>query len=179
MSRRDTARLRGAARAPSEHAEDRGGAQTGRVAPFRARRGRAPGALRPRLARLLALWLALGGAPACSGPFLVFPGGALSGELVTEPVTDWSFASGGTLELETRPQHPYSVTLRAVVRDGVLYVDAAERRRWHAFLRADRRVRVRIAGRVYPLEAVLVGRPGELPGFDPDRFVYRLDPRSE
>jgi hypothetical protein len=30
---------------------------------------------------------------------------------------------------------------------------------------------------VYPLQAVLVGRPGELEGFDADRFVYRLDPR--
>lgn len=27
--------------------------------------------------------------------------------------------------------------------------------------------------------AVLVGRPGELEGFDPDRFVYRLDPRAD
>ena len=30
---------------------------------------------------------------ACGGPMLVFPGGALSGEVVTEPVEDWSFVS--------------------------------------------------------------------------------------
>ena len=44
-------------------------------------------------------------------------------------------------------------------------------------LREDLRVRVRFAGNVYPLTAVMVGRPGELEGFDSDRFIYRLDPR--
>ena len=36
-------------------------------------------------------------------------------------------------------------------------------------------MRVRFGGRVYPATAVLVGRPGELEGFDADRFVYRID----
>ena len=36
-----------------------------------------------------------------------------------------------------------------------------------------------IAAWVYPVTAVLVGEPGELPDFDPERFVYRLDSRSE
>jgi hypothetical protein len=39
-------------------------------------------------------------------------------------------------------------------------------------------VRVRFSSKIYPLEAVLVGRPGELDGFDEDRFIYRLDPRE-
>lgn len=124
-------------------------------------------------------WLAAAAAAAlaCGGPFLVFPGGALRGEVVSEPVEDWSFVDSLFVDLETRPERPYSVELNYVVRDGRLYIDAAEGRRWHEYLRADPRVRVRFDGRIYPLEAVRVGRPGELEGFDEDRFVYRLDPR--
>lgn len=116
---------------------------------------------------------------ACGGPFLVFPGGELSGEVVTEPVTDWSFVTDLFLDLEVRPADPYSVELNYFVRDGQLYIDPAEGRRWFDYIRADPRVRARFGGKIYPLEAVLVGRPGELDGFDADRFVYRLDPRSD
>jgi hypothetical protein len=114
---------------------------------------------------------------ACGGPVLVFPGGALSGEVVEEPVEDWSFVSATFLDLETRPEDPYSVELNYVVRDGKLYIDPAEGRRWLDHIREDPRVRARFHGKIYPLRAVLVGRPGELEGFDPTRFVYRLDPR--
>ena len=114
----------------------------------------------------------------CGGPFLVIPGGELSGEVVSEPVTDWSFVSDLFVDLETRPDDPYSVELNYVVRDGQLYIDPAEGRSWLEYIRADPRVRVRFGNKIYPLEAVMVGRPGEIEGFDPDRFVYRLDPRS-
>jgi len=113
----------------------------------------------------------------CGGPFLVFPGGALSGEVVTEPVSDWSFVTDRFVDVETRPADPYSVELNYIVRDGQLYLDPAEGRTWLEHIRADPRVRVRFAGRVYPLTAVLVAEPGEREGFDADRFVYRLDPR--
>jgi hypothetical protein len=115
----------------------------------------------------------------CGGPLLVFPGGELSGEVVTEPVTDWSFANDTFVDLETRPGDPYSVELNYVVKDAQLYIDPAEGRKWLDYIREDPRVRVRFDGKVYPLEAVLVGQPGELEGFDEDRFVYRLDPRSD
>ncbi len=110
---------------------------------------------------------------------LVFPGGALSGEVVTEPVEDWSFVSDLFVDLELRPDDPYSIELNYVVRDGKLYIDPAEGRRWFEYLKADPRVRVRFDGKVYPVVAVLVGRPGELEGFDEDRFIYRLDSRPE
>ena len=55
---------------------------------------------------------------ACGGPFLVFPGGALSGEVVEEPVRDWSFVDDAFVDLETRPDDPYSVELNYIVRDG-------------------------------------------------------------
>jgi len=111
----------------------------------------------------------------CGGPFLVFPGGPLSGQVVTERVDDWSFADDAFVDLEVRPADPYSVELNYVVRDGQLYIDPAEGRQWLEYLREDPRVRVRFGDRVYPATAVLVGRPGELPDFDPERFVYRID----
>ncbi len=114
---------------------------------------------------------------ACGGPVLMFPGGALRGEVVAEPVRDWSFVDSTFVDLEVRAAKPYSVELNYIVRDGQLYIDPAEGRRWLEYLREDDRVRVRFGDEVYLLRAVLVGRPGELEGFDPDRFVYRLDPR--
>ena len=114
----------------------------------------------------------------CGGPFLVFPGGELEGEVVEQPIEDWSFVSDRFVDLETRPAEPYSVELNYVVKDGKLYVDPAEGRRWLEYMRADPRVRVRFGDTIYPLTAVLVGRPGELEGFPEDRFIYRLDPRA-
>ncbi len=112
------------------------------------------------------------------GPFLVFPGGALSGQVVTEAPVDWSFAEDTFLHLETRPGQPYSVELNYVMKEGQLFVDPAEGRVWFDHIREDPRVRVRLDGKIYPATAVLVGKPGELPDFPPDRFVYRLDFRA-
>lgn len=123
---------------------------------------------------LLALFVA-----GCGGPFLIFPGGELSGEVVRESVADWSFARDSVIALETRPDDPYSVELNSIVKQGGLYLDPAEGRTWLEYIRADPRVRVRVGERIYPLVAVLADRPGELEGFEADRFVYRLDPRSE
>ncbi len=120
-------------------------------------------------------WLVLLTLLGCGGPVLVFPGGDLSGEVVTEPVTDWSFADDLFLHLEVRPSDPYSVELNYVVQDGKLYIDPAEGRTWFDYLRGDPRVRVRFDGKVYPATAVLVGEPGELEGFPEDRYVYRID----
>jgi hypothetical protein len=127
--------------------------------------------------RGLGLALSLAALTACGGPFLVFPGGALRGEVVEAPVRDWSFVDAAFVDLETQPGDPYSVQLNYFVRDGQLYLDPAEGRAWLEHIREDPRVRVRFHGKIYPLVAVLVGRPGELEGFDADRWVYRLDPR--
>ena len=115
----------------------------------------------------------------CGGPFLVFPGLELSGEVVTEPVEDWSFVTSVFLDLETRPDDPYSVELNYFVKNGGLYIDPSEGRRWLDYIRDDPRVRARFGNKIYPLQAVLVEDPVELEGFDPDRFIYRLDARDE
>lgn len=114
----------------------------------------------------------------CGGPFLGLPGGELEGEVVDEVITDWSFVTDYFVDLETRPEEPYSVELNYVVREGKLYLDPAEGRRWLDHIRADPRVRVRFEQKIYPLRAVQVGKPGEVEGFPEDRYVYRLDPRE-
>lgn len=116
---------------------------------------------------------------ACGGPLLVFPGGALRGEVVSEPVEDWSFADDRFVDLEVRPSDPYSVELNYFVIDGELFIDPAEGRTWFDYLREDPRVRVRFGGKVYPARVVLVARPGERDDFDPDRYVYRIESRTE
>ncbi len=128
--------------------------------------------------RYLGSILAVAALTGCGGPVLVFPGGELRGTLVDEPVADWSFVTDRFVDLETRPEQPYSVELNYIVKDGELYIDPAEGRRWLDHIRADPRVRVRFGDRIYPLKAVLVGSPGELEGFPGDRFIYRLDPRG-
>lgn len=132
-----------------------------------------------RLRGAAAIAIALSVCLACGGPILVFPGGALSGEVVHEPVEDWSFVSDAFVDLETRPDDPYSVELNYIVREGKLYLDPAEGRTWFEYLKTDLNVRVRFGDKIYPVTAVLVGRPGELEGFDDDRFIYRLDSRPQ
>ena len=51
---------------------------------------------------LLPYALLAAGALACGGPLLVFPGGQLSGEVVTEQVDDWSFVDARFIDLEVR-----------------------------------------------------------------------------
>ncbi len=114
-----------------------------------------------------------------NGPFMVIPGGKLEGNVVTEPVTDWSFLTEQFVHLETNPAAPYSVELNYIVKDGQLYVDPAEGKRWLDELRKSPKARVRFGDTIYPVTAVLVGEPGELAGFDADRFIYRLDSRVE
>ena len=132
-----------------------------------------------KMASRLGLLLAVSLLAACGGgPFLVFPGGQLDGTLVTEPVSDWSFLDAQFVHLETNPEDPYSVELNYIVREGELFIDPAEGKQWLEHLRANPSARVRFGEKIYPVTAVLVGEPGELEGFDADRFIYRLDSRA-
>jgi hypothetical protein len=100
------------------------------------------------------------------------PGLWLSGDVVAEPVTDWSFTdSVGEIFVETRTWYgiPHSVTT-VCARDGdKLYVPSVyfeggafpTKRAWNRNVVRDPRVRLKIDGRLYERSAVLVEDPAE------------------
>ena len=111
---------------------------------------------------------------ACGGPIGIIPGGILSGEEASAAAWSEVVSGSGTLDLETDPEDPYSVRIGFVFREGQVYIDPAQGRRWYQNLLADRSVRVRIDGRIYRARAVAVTDPDELQGFDPERHLQRL-----
>jgi hypothetical protein len=130
---------------------------------------------------LVAFGLFLGGAylyaPYNDGPVAIFPGGAFQSDEGT--ATSWAFASAyPTLELELRPEAPYSVALGFVMRDDKIYIDPLEGRQWFEYLKANQDVRVRFEDTVYKATAVLVEDEAEKEGMDPARVIYRLELRE-
>ncbi|MGI9326559.1 MAG: hypothetical protein ACR2PZ_15170 [Pseudomonadales bacterium] len=113
----------------------------------------------------------------CGGPVFFLPAGELAGTVSTDQIDDWSFLTETFMDLETNADKPYSVVLNYIVRDGNLYIDPEEGKTWFKYLRQNLEVRVRFGDTIYPVQAVLVGKPGELEGFDASRFIYRLDSR--
>ncbi len=121
----------------------------------------------PRLA--IAALVTLAAALAC-GPIGPLSGGRLGGTVHADPPADWAAAAeADTVQLETRPDDPYSVNVWCGVLDGRLYVptslilgpdDPAERE-WVRNVEADPRVRLRIDDDVYELRAVRVEDAGE------------------
>jgi hypothetical protein len=113
---------------------------------------------------------------------MTLPGLWLSGEVVREPVTDWSWVSdvshpqrGNTIMLETRTWYgiPYSVTILPTPRGDKLYIGGSARdarlerefpdyKQWWANVERDPRVRLKIDGKIYEMTAVLVSDPAEL-----------------
>ena len=92
---------------------------------------------------------------ACGGPVGPFAGGELDG-VEAPPPAQWR-AVPETVALEVRPSAPYSVNVWSVGIGTRLYVaHGPEGSAWGEHLRADNRVRVRVAGAVYALEAVVV-----------------------
>ena len=115
------------------------------------------------------------------GPTLLIPGGELSGPVEALP-ENWTFSDEvSTIQLETRPLDPYSVNIWAVGIGDRLYVHAgANRSRWVENILADPRVRVRVAGKLYPLTAVRVEDPAEFATFaDAYKKKYGTRPRNE
>jgi len=116
-----------------------------------------------------AIWLAVAAIfLACSlEPSGERPGLALSGEVVREPVSDWSFTDEiEEIQIETRPWYrlPHSVTIWCVSIDGELYVGASspdfpEERFWVRNVRRDPDVRLKIAGRIYERHLALITDP--------------------
>ena len=114
---------------------------------------------------------------ACGGPLLGFPGGALAGaeqNLSAAP----PFTEDLVIQLETRPEDPYSVNINAFVIDGSLHIDPAPGRTWGEHLARNPMVRVGTGGSaVFLARAERVTDAAVLERFDADRVVYRLLPR--
>ncbi len=95
-------------------------------------------------------------------PLAIIPGGRLSGEEVTVPVTDWSFTEQyTTVALEVRSTDPYSVNTSALLHDGVLYVPSGRggESRWAQFLLQDSNMRLRVGHKLYKVRATRVINP--------------------
>jgi len=157
-----------------------------------------------RLISVLLFVLAAG----CGEPsFFVVAGGELAGAVSQQPVGDWSFTdSVEIVQLETRPEDPYSVHIYGVGSGGAFYVASQGWRlgvgsggdaRWVTHIADDPRVRLRVGETLYELEATRVEGKTELArvrtlyyekyGTEADEWgfwrteaspwVYRLDPR--
>ena len=100
---------------------------------------------------VVALLFALG-----CGPLVMVPGGELSGTVKPAP-SDWSFTdSVETVQLETRPEDPYSVNVWGVAAGDAFYVASGrgESAAWAKHIAADPRVRLRVGEDLYELSAV-------------------------
>src|SRR5579862_794470 len=103
------------------------------------------------------------------------PGLWLKGELVTTPVTDWSFVdrvehpgrSLNTVLVETRTRYfiPHSVRTEPLVRNGQLYLHSHQDRMdvpfpndkaWTSNVARDPRVRIKIGDKLYEATVVLI-----------------------
>ena len=105
----------------------------------------------------------------------MFPGGSI-GTTVSE-TDDFAFArSYRLIELEVRPDDPYSVLLRCVVIEGKLYLDAAPARKWGQLIRTDSRVRVKLGEAVYQATAKEITDKYIIDRFITGRTIYRLEP---
>ncbi len=95
-------------------------------------------------------------------PLAIIPGGRLSGEEVTVPVSDWSFTEQyTTVTLEVRSSDPYSVNTSSLLYDGVLYVPSGRggESRWAQFLLQDSNMRLRVGNKLHKVRATRVINP--------------------
>lgn len=127
-------------------------------------------------------------------PVVGIPGGKLSGTEQRNP-TEWNATLDvGTVQLETRPDDPYSVNVWGVGIGQHFYVAThAQGTGWSRNIDANANVRLRVGETIYPLKAVNVGDDAErqrvLDAYvrkyaaDPEdmavnaALIYRLDAR--
>jgi hypothetical protein len=100
------------------------------------------------------------------------PGQWLRGDVVTQPVSDWSFSNDvDEIYVETATWYlvPHSVTTTVVTSEGTLYVPSLyyeggefpTERFWNRNIARDPDVRLKIGDKVYPRTATLVTDPAE------------------
>ncbi len=129
--------------------------------------------------RLLALPLILA-ALGCNGPMGLLPGGELNGESRPAPA-DWTFAGdSGIVQLETRPEDPYSVNIAFTVLDGRLYINAGDTEtQWVKNIASNPLVRLRLDGVLYELRTERVMDADEIATFAgawTTQSMFRRDP---
>lgn len=106
------------------------------------------------------------------GPHGNTPGLWLKGDLVTTPVTDWSFTDKfETVNVQTRTPYlvPHSVTTYCVSYNGQLYLTSVYRagltyphgRHWNENVARDPHVRIKIGDKLYDRTLVYVTDPDE------------------
>ena len=110
-----------------------------------------------RIVSLLALLCLVG----CTEPLVTIPGGKLSGEVSSVPDT-WKSVPD-TIQFEVRPDNPYSLNIWGVVDNLNLYVATVDAK-WVPFIATDSKMRARIDGKLYELNATLVSDADELNG---------------
>ena len=130
------------------------------------------------------------------GPTGPLPGGGLSGEVATNLPADWSFTDEEmTVQLETRPEDPYSVNLWGVSLGDRFYLASGRggEATWVAHIAEDPNVRLRVGETIYELRAVRVSNDTHGERFlealthkydwEPssseadEAWLFRLDPR--
>ena len=104
-------------------------------------------------------------------PHDAIPGLWLTGDLVTTPLTDWSFTDQvPTIKLQTQSRFllPHSVTINCVAYNGSLYVTstypAGRPRGWNVNVMRDPHVRIKIGDKLYDRTLVVVTDPAERQG---------------
>lgn len=132
----------------------------------------------------------------CSEPLLVFPGGELSGASAPPPAL-WSEVPD-VIQLEMRPEDPYSINIWSVGVGADLYIATGpDGNNWLPHIRADANVRVKMDETLYALRAVEVGEdeaerqrvldaymekyeedPADGLDFVAGGFIFRLDRRA-
>lgn len=103
---------------------------------------------------------------ACSSESLPFPRGALTGTPTPIP-SDWAMVEAvQVIQLETRPEQPYSVNLWIIGADDYLYVFAGSlKSNWVEHIEANPDVRLKIGQAIYELRAILVKNANEFEMF--------------
>ena len=99
------------------------------------------------------------------------PGLWLKGNLVTAPVTDWSFTETiPYIKIQTESWYglPHSVTINCMISNGQLYlvspVPAGAHRSWDDNVMRDPRVRLKIGNNLYDRTLTVVTDPAERAG---------------
>lgn len=105
------------------------------------------------------------------GPHDRMPGLWLKGNVVTTPLTDWSFTENiPVIQIQTHTSYllPHSVNINCLHYNGQLYLvsvyPADTTHTWNENVIRDPHVRLKIGDQIYNRTAILVGDPAEQEG---------------